>query len=201
MNKSVLTGIVLGVFAFSAPLHAATLTLIPQSSTVEVGGTITLDLYMDATDVTVGGTPVMISGSVIVTVEDALADFTGFTFASPPDPGSPALQTGVLNEGGIDMEYVAYGFVGATNDAPIVIGTYTFTAIGSVGDVIGFTGADANPFGSFYNSNPASVPATQFEPVFQDASIQVVPIPAAAWLFGCGLLGLVALRRKKRLLA
>jgi hypothetical protein len=200
MNKSVLTGIVLGVFAFSAPLHAATLTLIPQSSTVEVGGTITLELYMDATDVAeVNNLPVVISGSVVVTVEDALADYSGFNFSLPPAPGSPPLETGVLDDGGIDKEYVLYGFVDATNDGPI--GTYTFTATGAVGDVISFTGADPNPFGSFFNTNPASVPPTQFVPIFQDASIEVVPIPAAVWLFGSGLMGLVALRRKKPLLA
>ena len=198
MNKSVLTGIVLGVFAFAAPLHAATLTLIPQSSTVAVGGTITLDLYMDATDI---DAPVTVIGSVIVEVEDVLADYMGFDFENPPTQGVPALSNGVLNDMGVYKEYVEFGFFGTLGYVDGPIGTFTFAATGDVGDVINFTVDDASSFGSFYNIGAGVLPGTQFYPDFVDASIQVVPIPAAAWLFGSGLLGLVALRRKKLLLA
>ena len=202
MNKSVLTGIALGAFAFSASLHAATLTLIPQSSTVAVGGTIEIELYMDAADVTVGDTPVTITGGVIVKVEDALAEYINFSFEDPEViEGSPVLSNGVLDDMGIDKEYVEFGFFAQPGYVAGSIGTFTFTATGDVGDVISFTLDDQSSFGSFYNLNGGVLPENQFFPGFQDASIEVVPIPAAAWLFGSGLMGLAALRRKKPLLA
>jgi hypothetical protein len=101
-------------------------------------------------------------------------------------------------------------------------GTKTFNSHGSSGYALGFSlhlNAPINSFGSIFLSARSAVsgsgnvtasadPYIFIDPTFANAGLysittspnvlnSPVPLPAAAWLFGSGLLGLCALRRKK----
>ena len=53
----------------------------------------------------------------------------------------------------------------------------------------GFTGVD---------EVTVAVTGTFVDPDFDDLTYQVVPVPAAVWLFGSGLLGLVSIAKRKK---
>jgi hypothetical protein len=56
--------------------------------------------------------------------------------------------------------------------------------------------ADKNIFGSYLNpSNAHSTPVL----VFDNMNVAPVPVPAAAWLLGSGLIGLFGMSKKKKL--
>lgn len=112
-----------------------------------------------------------------------------FTFAQPTTAfgvmTTDALDGGIvsaefiLSTNGGDSSIVASGslptgleiFVGLISDTPFTEVTFTVTAMPAGGDGIGF---DEVRFGT------------------------VVPVPAAVWLFGFGLISLIGIARKKR---
>ncbi len=58
----------------------------------------------------------------------------------------------------------------------------------------------ANPLVNTFFTTQSSMPAgpfAGFQPTFNGTATQVVPVPAAAWLLGSGLLGLVGVARRK----
>jgi hypothetical protein len=178
-------------FMWTLPLslHAATVTLDPDSLTVNEGGTISVNLLLDATDAP-GNDPGSYIGSVRVAFDEALTDFNGFSFAAPVLEGSPSVTD--------DGDSVVLGFVNAFGGPDTgVIGTFTFTALGAVGDVISFTATDYNPFGSFFNINPSAGPETALDPDFVNATVEVVPIPASLWLFSSALVFVGGIVRKR----
>ena len=188
MKKSLISGVILSAWLWSVPLQAATVSLVPQTPTVAEGGTLLVDLFMDATD-SPGDKPGSYAGSVSVTFDDTLIDFSGFSFEPPVIQGSPAVT---------DLgDTVNLGFTNAFGGAADsgLIGTFSFTALpGSNGNTANFGISDPNPFGSYFNFGDVTV---GFTPEFEGASAQVVPIPAAAWLFGSALFGLGGMARKK----
>ena len=161
------------------PVSAATVSLQPTVASVGEGATFSVDLVLDATDAPVtSGFDFKGQGFVTVTFDQTKVAFNSFSF------NSPAVQLGAITTG---AGSVAFG----VNDssAAQTIGTFSFTALAPAGNTIGFTVADSVPvLGSFVNTNPTIVPYT---PDFIGGEVNVVPIPAAAWLMlsGLGVLG------------
>jgi hypothetical protein len=91
---------------------------------------------------------------------------------------------------------------------PVPIATSTYNVAGSAGfgttlgqlslgtnDGIGGTPMDNGPFSGFNaNFDITSVTVTAVDP-----GVSAVPVPAAVWLFGSGLLGLVGVARRRKL--
>lgn len=160
------------------PASAATVSLVPASSSVAEGGVFSVDLVLDAQDAP-GVHTESFQGFVNVTFDSTKVQYGSFVFNSPAE-----------QFGGIDTAtdgLVSFGFDKSTDDQ--VVGTFTFTALASAGDTILLNVADAVPvLGSFVNTNPTITP---FTPDFAGGQVNVVPIPAAAWLMlsGLGVLG------------
>lgn len=185
LSKRMLTacaGLLLGMSTLG---QAATVSLVPSATDVDNGDVLSLDLVLDATGAP-GAVPGSFHGSVILDYDPGLVSFDDFTFNSP----ASELAIAPVTDGG---STVTLGFEGAPNVG--VIGTFTFNVLGMDGDVLNFGLNDADDFfGSFANTLPTIQPVF---PDFNGASVNVVPIPAAAWLFlsALGLAGTVARRR------
>ena len=86
------------------------------------------------------------------------------------------------------------GIFGGTNfylppDNPATVETLVDNGDGTFGTVIRYIGTINDPGGSFHNF------AANWR---LEGTMTVVPVPAAVWLFGSGLLGLVGVARRKK---
>ncbi len=168
------TMLVLGLSSIGS--RAATVTLVADSSTVFEGDSFTVALVMNAADAP-GDHPGAFSGEVTLGFDPGLARFDGFAVMNPAQLFMPATESPAGN--------VSLGFFNAADIS--VIGVFTFTALGSDGDLINFSLADSDEFfGSFFNESPSNQP---FTPEFSGTSvaIQKVPLPATLWLLLSGL--------------
>ncbi|MCP4002419.1 MAG: hypothetical protein GY727_16075 [Gammaproteobacteria bacterium] len=167
------------------PSLAATISLVPSTSSVSEGEQFTVDLVMDAADENIGEYVGIFRGKVHVTFNETHASYVGFEYNSPAIAfGSTTIDTGSVK-------------LGFDNSSPTAtIGTYTFDTLGSAGSTISLDLGDALPYlGSFFNLNPSPL---KFTPAFNGAEVSVVPIPAAVWLFSSGLIGLFGVARKRK---
>jgi hypothetical protein len=128
---------------------------------------------------------------------------TNFIYATDNTPGSP-FAVGTLNWTGTDLvtlsfDYILSGAAGSNNNiqygfgwsgaGPTLITTYGSGHVSSTFDLSQLTGDTlfVEAYADGLNSN-ASI---------SNINVTSTPVPAAAYLFGSGLLGLVGLSRKK----
>ena len=172
--------------------YAASVTLNPSSASVGEGGSFTVDLYMDASDIGVIDPNIYI-GEVIIDFDSTLASYDGFAINAPVvlDSGPTISFDGDQQK--VRVEFSEFSFAGNVG----LIGTFSFTALGSAGSSIDFGAEDPFLLGSFYRLLESN---TQFTPSFTGASVQIaaaVPVPAAIWLM-LSALGVIGLRGRRR---
>jgi len=167
--------------------QASSVSLVPEATTFASGAQFSVALNLDAADEG-GASPGAYSGFVTVDYDSALVQFDGFVFLPPAASLMDATVTAGIPET-IDL-----GFFGAPNVSSI--GVFTFTALAPAGGTINFGLADMDDFfGTFANELPANLPIF---PDFNGASVNVVPLPASAWLFMSALgFGFASARRRK----
>jgi len=176
----------LTLFCFGLPAVAATVSLLPESLTVQEGGVISIDLFMDVAD-TATPSPDAIMGKVIIEFNSGLATYNNdFAISAPANlTDGPTVGTGSLE----------FDFSGA--QAVGNIGTFSLTAIGSVGSTITITVEDNGLLGSsFIDTLPTNKPVN---PTFVGTAVTItpIPVPAAAWLM-VSALGLLGFRIRPR---
>ena len=179
------SGVVALLLCFTAA-QAASVSLVPDAAAVDNGAVLNVDLNFNAPDAP-GATPGSFDGIILLQYDPTLVMFEGFSFSDPAVALHP-LDPISLGDGTVEV-----GFQNALNVG--TIGTFTFTVLGLNGDVINLSIADADDFfGSFVNTVPTIQPV---DPDFNGTSVNVVPIPAAVWLFvsALGLAAGVARRR------
>lgn len=80
----------------------------------------------------------------------------------------------------------------------LVSSTDGYFAFSTTGGNIGFQGFASSTFINWWNSCSVSCgPQTPFSE-FEVTGASAVPLPAAAWLFGSGLLGLISIARRNK---
>lgn len=175
---------------------AASVALNPETSTVDAGTTFEVDFFLDASD-TAGPHAGNFCGEVRIDYDPNLLTFVA---------SSAALQQ--LDQGTSgDRVTISFGFSNVifnTDPDAGVVGSFTFQATEELGSTsIGIT--DNLALGTFFNHADAAAddPAiigdpNEFFPSFSPASVQVVPLPAAAWLLlsALGALGLFGRRAR-----
>ena len=171
-----------------AGANAETISLIPLDPTVNVGDTI---------DITVRGTGFIdgVSGGSVTMTWDAtklglvssVADIT----ASASSNGFPFDLAASVVSGQLDA---TYGTFSPLPGPAFDFFTVQFVALPppSVSDVsigLGLSGDWQNA------SDPFGIEGVNY--VGTEVTVNVVPVPAAVWLFGSGLLGLVGIARRR----
>ena len=190
MKKKIIFGLMGFVSLVAASVaNAATVSLTPSVNNIALGDTLTL---------TVQGTDFIndvSSGSVLVTWDAAqltmtssLADIAGSASANgfPLDFGVNTLVPGQLS-----ATYASLGTVAGP--------TFDFFSINFVANPPPGTDTvsiGAGLFGDWQDGAGVSITGV----IYNGATVNVsaVPVPAAVWLFGSGLLGLVGVARRRQ---
>lgn len=170
---------------------AATVGLV-EVNPIETNGAATLDLQLVGTDF---ASPGVDGGAFTFSWDPSILQYTATTVASPPwDPG------GFVNDANAASGVVDYVFTTYTPGGGLFpnfdIATISFNVIGAVGTSTAITFADS-AFGGFVA--PGSVPvAVTYVDALVSVTASAVPVPAAVWLFGTGLLGLAGVARRNK---
>ena len=173
------------IFLFSTLnlANAASISLSPANVDAVVGDIIELDVIMDFSDVTT------IGGGYDIAFSSADLDFMSWAPNPVGDPGFsrlPDVLDGLLS--GIALGDFNSGITGVHN-----LGTVSFEVIG--GSSVVYVQDTASVAGPFVDFNTFQVIPVEYSSAA--VNVSSIPLPAAAWLFGSALAGLVVVKRKK----
>ena len=194
LSKSYLALALFGLMVFE--VQAATISLLPTSANIDIGETATFDMYLDAADV--GG---ILAGGLDMFYDIGILRYNGdFAFDPlfPTDPSFSRLGDDCATvaapgcSGPGEINGIAFGsFTGLGASGPTLVGSLSFTGMATGTSLLTMFDND-HPAGSWF--------ANDGSPIIMDyiGSSVVIPIPAAVWLFGSGLLGLVGMARRKK---
>lgn len=173
--KKLLAGLILGGCYVSAQAGVVYLKPNLEQSSYAIGEMVTLDLMFDFSD-----NP-SIGGGVDVYFDPSGLEFKSWTAEALGDSNfrrAPDVLSGKLNG-------IAFGnFAGLPGKAKV--GALTFETLQSGSWEIEL-GENEAPAGGFYAASSFSLLPVQFND--HTVTVNAVPIPAAAWLFGSTLLG------------
>lgn len=170
-----LIGAAILLFSVSGVVMATTVGFSPSPINVAPGETFNVDIIgIDFTELS-GGTFDLGFDSAHLQINSVSIN-PYFDFL--PDGGGPTVGD-VWSNIGFDV------FVNAPAVGDFTIATINLTALGS-----GASNLD------ILNSQFFSATAL-LDPTFMPGAVSTVPVPAAVWLFGSGLLGLVGVARRK----
>ena len=162
--------------------RAASIWLDPAVVTASPGDTISFYLTVDfSSDPTLGG-------GIDIFYDSSLLSYHSFDFGSATvviDPAFSRLPNVMTNK----LEGLAFGdFSGISAGA---IGTLTFQALVTGNTTLGLADTTDTLVGGFYSAGSYG---QQF-PVYTGSSVRIssVPVPGAFWLFGSGMIGLLAM--------
>jgi hypothetical protein len=188
--KSTLMGVATALAMTGA--HAADISLTPESNEVLVGGSFTLTIEGTGfeNDVRGGNVTVMWDDTQVALTSTATdisqsAAANGFGFAFPGIQISPASVTvGFVTNflsGELSVEGPDFSFLDLT---------FTALAVGS-----GQATIAAASGGGWLNGTGSAQEIANYSPA--NITVNEVPLPAAVWLFGTGLLGLAGIARRR----
>ncbi|MCG6936681.1 MAG: hypothetical protein LJE83_00715 [Gammaproteobacteria bacterium] len=189
-----------GLMAGVLPASAQTISMSPSSLVVADGASFSIDIGATGlpSGTSGGGFSVlwnaadMTLDSVFLATPDS-ADNGGGAFPGNWDPVSDGFTgTGTIGAGSLANLYVG-SFLGLSGDQAIARLNFTLGS-GVTNSAISFA------YDVFYDEWGQDTPPFGFTPEFTSGAIinpTVVPVPAALWLFGSGLLGLVGVARRR----
>ena len=199
--SSTLSSIVVLFGVVATGVQAASISLIPTDSTnIAVGDVVSFELYADASDV--GG---ILAGGLDLFYNSGILSYNGdFAFDAGflTDPFYSRLGDNCATSpassgcGGLgEINGIGFGSdKGLAASGSTLVGSLSFT--GTAEGISALTMADNDlPAGSWYDNSTYA----QIDMGYNGSSVTVsaVPVPAAAWLFGAGLLGLAGVSRRR----
>ena len=189
LRNTGVAGIVLTGMIFAGQATAATLSLVDASditsSNITVGVGETFSIFVRATDMPETG-----SGSVTIDWTDGILQLDSWAVLPPYDDiklWDPTVTSNSISElnGGV---LLAAPLSGDFNFAQL-----DFTALAPTGTALNLTAIE-----SFLGWTTYTGEMLNFDSVFgATVTVTEVPLPAAAWLFGAGLIGLITIARRR----
>ncbi len=177
INKSLcVLAVITSLLISSGSAWADTVAFSPDTSNVGVGEIFNVDIVGDFTELA-GGVIDLGFDSAAVQINSVTID-PYFDFL--PDGGGPS--TGDTWQG--------IGFDVLANDP--ATGIFTIATINITALVPGTSNLTILGTSEFFSAT------AQLFPTVNSGTIATVPIPAAAWLFGSGLIGLIGIARRKK---
>jgi hypothetical protein len=199
MNMNKLTGGLVGLTALlmSSVTNAATVQMSPSTQTVSVGDPLSItvggvdflngvaggstSITWDATQLSLTSTQAVLEASINAAGFDFITEFTLDAAAGTLDTAFGSFFDTVP---GTSFTLFTLDFV--ANPPPA-------TSLLDIGFVTG-----AGNWANFDGSSIADIDVTYLG---ASVTVEAVPVPAAVWLFGSGLIGLVGVARRKTQLA
>jgi hypothetical protein len=187
--------LMVGVATTNASMNASIFTITPDISQEEqasIGDFVTFDLDLQVgTGFSTNSWDLVFEydDAELDLVEDSISyglDFEEFNLTNGT-PGDMRLFAGTLSDDVVLSDGTEY-----------FIASFTFEVIGLNDDgITDFELFDQIDDKGFWASTDFENPVAQFSGA-QGADVSPVPVPAAAWLLGSGLIGLAGLRRRNR---
>lgn len=189
MNMKLTKGLLaLGVMFIASQVNAATIALTPSVTTVNTGDAFSLTVVGSdfVTDVSSGGVQLNWDPT-LVTMTSTVADLNASLFSNGLlDLGVTSVISG--------SSVVVGGTFGTIPGTLFNFVTFNFQAISTANiDILN------SAFGDWQDGAGQAVLDVNF--VGATVLVNAVPVPAAVWLFGSGLIGLVGIARRKPQLA
>jgi len=211
-TKRYLSIMLFGLMAFNA--QAATVIppqiwLVPSNSNINVGDVLTFDMYVNAASVggLLGGGLDLFYNDTMLTYNGDFAFDSGFgtdpSFSRTGDDCATSMAAGCTATG--EINGIAFGdFYGLGDLGDTLVGSLSFTGASPGSSSLTMADNDT-PAGTWFNTagdqintlNPAGMYAMAYAISNVTVSPAVVPVPAAVWLFGSGLLGLAGVARRR----
>ena len=182
----------------SLSTQAATIYLEPVTQDTTVGGTATLSLYADGEGVAflAGGLDIFYDETIVSYNDDfafdAAFDYDPAFSRTGDDCSADITALGCSVSG--EINGIGFGNFSGIADTATLVGTLSFTGL-SVGVSPVTMATNDLPAGDWYD-----VDSNLMEVAYNGAEVNVVPVPAAVWLFGTGLLGLIGVARRLSLI-
>lgn len=176
---------VLALVGLTAGQATANTVSLTQPNPIFAGGTATLDLVLEGTNFT----DAVDGAAFTFSWDPTVLQYIGMTVANPP------WDTAAVNDANAAAGIVDFVFLGQSVGAStgqFGLATLSFNVIGATGTDIVF--ADSS-FGGFVAPGGIAVPVTY---VNAQVFLGPIPVPAAVWLFGSGLLGLLGIARRRK---
>lgn len=182
--------LVFGLALLSGQASAANIGWEAAPTTIAINDTFTLDILGSGfvSDVDGGGVNIAYDSSILNVVSVSI-DQTVWNF------GPTGIDVGTIDNifGTVDGIMVNRSDVQTTLTGNFTVASIMFTAVGNGTSTLGLTE---------YLLNPWASGGTLINPAMASGSVTVgaavVPIPAAAWLFGSGLLFFAGISGKKK---
>ena len=172
--------------------NAADISLTPAVNEVLVGETFTLSIGGTGFDNDVRGGSVTVTWEASqVSLASSAADIAASAASNGFSFGFPGVQIGVDS---VDLGFVT-NFLGGDLSRPGPDFSFLdlmFTAV-AAGDNLATIAAAAN--GGWVNGDGLTQEIANYNPA--SITVNEVPLPAAVWLFGTGLLGLAGVARRR----
>ena len=192
-KKTKLSAVIIACLCFALPgfAHASSVSLVPATDVTNLanGDIVSFDISIDSSsDV---GT---LGGGFDVIYDASALGFIGMTNAGLGDPAfgrDPDVTPGLLESWGVaDFGGLQTGLVGSIDFTVLPsMGLSTLVALGPTAGIAG-PWVSAVDFVSLLQPDYGSVEVSRQAP-------GVIPVPAAIWLFGTALLGLVGLGKRR----